>query len=80
MSSKSTLLLLPCCHIFDDCIGLNGTDTLVIDVSYGAITELSDDNDYIEVDGNSEFASLMRYLLKGKTKDELLKASKGEIR
>jgi len=78
MSSKSTLLLLPCCHIFDDCIGSNGTDTLVIDVSYGAISYLADDNDYIEAAGNSEFANLMRYLLKGKTKDELLKASKGE--
>ena len=78
MSSKSTLLLLPCCHIFDDCIGSNGTDTLVIDVSYGAVRDLTDDNDYIEVDGNSEFAKLMRYLLKGKTEDELLKASKGK--
>tara|TARA_R110001632_G_scaffold44553_3_gene113269 strand:- start:299 stop:535 length:237 start_codon:yes stop_codon:yes gene_type:complete len=78
MSSKSTLSLLPCCHIFDDCIGSNGTDTLVIDVSYGAIRDLTDDNDYIEVGGNSEFANLMRYLLKGKSYEELLKASKGE--
>lgn len=78
MSSKSTLSLLPCCHIFDDCIGSNGTDTLAIDVSYGAIRDLTDDNDYIEVGGNSEFANLMRYLLKGKSYEELLKASKGE--
>ena len=49
MSSKSTLLLLPCCHIFNDCIGSNGGDTLVIDVSYSAVRDLTDDNDYIEV-------------------------------
>ncbi|HHZ71422.1 MAG TPA: hypothetical protein EYN54_14350 [Methylococcaceae bacterium] len=79
MSSKSTLLLLPCCHIFNDCIGSNGGDTLVIDVSYSAVRDLTDDNDYIEVEQESEFANLMQYLLKGKTEDELLKASKGDL-
>ena len=80
MSSKSTLLLLPCCHIYNDSIGANGGDTLVIDVSYGTVKDLTDDNDYVEVEHNSEFANLMRYLLKGKTLDELLKASKGELK
>ena len=75
MSSKSTLLLLPCCHIYDDSIGEGGGETLGIDVSYDTVGR---DSEYIEVTGDSEFANLMRYLLKGKTKDELLKASKGE--
>ena len=73
MSAKSTILLLPCCHIYRDVM----IESLAIDVSYG---EVEDDSDCIEVDGNSEFANLIRYLLKGKTEDELLKASKGEIK
>ena len=75
MSSKGTILNLPCCHIYDDFIGTNSDRTLTIEVSYG---EVSEDSDTIEVEKGSEFANLMRYLLKGKTEDELLKASKGE--
>ena len=73
MSTKSTILLLPCCHIYRDVM----IESFAIDVSYG---EVEDNSDWIEVDGSSEFANLMRYLLKGKTEDELLKASKGEIK
>ena len=28
MSSKSSILCIPCTHIFNDCIGANGSDTL----------------------------------------------------
>jgi hypothetical protein len=56
MSSKSTLLSLPCCHIYTDCIGANGGDTLCIDVSYGEVEEES----FIEVKESSEFAQLIK--------------------
>lgn len=79
MSTKSTLLLLPCCHIFEDCIGSNGGDTLAIEVSYGDVLLTDLDVDYIEVESKSEFANLMRYLLKDKSLEELTKASRGEI-
>lgn len=79
MSSKSTILSLPCCHIYHDCIGANGGDTLVISVSYQNVEEGSDYNDHIEVEHDSEFARLIRHLLKGADKDELRRVSKGEI-
>ena len=72
MSTKSTLLSLPCCHIYNDCIGANGSNTLAISVDYGIAAYLdTDENDYIEVVGNSDFAIVMRYLLKDKTDEEL---------
>lgn len=74
VSSKSSILCIPCVHIFDDCIGANGGNTFCIDVSYDDV----EDSSFIEVDGKSEFANLMRYLLKGKTKEELEKAAKGD--
>ena len=79
MSSKSTVLFLPCCHIYNDCIGSDGGDTFAINVHYENTPDSQEDNDYIEVEQGSEFANLMRYLLKDKTEDELLKASKGLI-
>jgi hypothetical protein len=57
MSSKSTLLLLPCCHIYTDCIGANGGDTLCIEVSYG---EAEEESDFIEVEESSDFAQLIK--------------------
>ncbi len=75
MSSKSSILCIPCVHIFDDFIGANGGDTFCIDVSYGPV---DDNSDYIEVESDSEFANLMRYLLKDKTEEELIKAAKGD--
>ena len=57
MSSKSTLLMLPCCHIYTDCIGANGGDTLCIEVSYG---EAGEESDFIEVEEASEFAQLIK--------------------
>ncbi|PHR55984.1 MAG: hypothetical protein COA43_14805 [Robiginitomaculum sp.] len=57
MSTKSTLLLTPCCHIYTDCID----DTLCIDVSYGSIDEVN--NDHIEVHKNSDFANLMKDMI-----------------
>ena len=76
MSSKSTILSLPCCHIYYDCIGANGGDTLVISVDYGNTPSGGDDNDYIEVDANSEFAKLIAHLLEGKDKSELQQITK----
>jgi hypothetical protein len=72
MSTKSTEILLPCCHIYRDCAGNNWEESFCIDVYYGDIGELSS----IEVENESEFAKLMRYLLKGKTQDELISAIK----
>tara|TARA_R110000744_G_C19313622_1_gene556994 strand:- start:1229 stop:1432 length:204 start_codon:yes stop_codon:yes gene_type:complete len=57
MSSKSTLLLLPCCHIYTDCIGANGGDTLCIEVSYG---QVEDECDFIEVEASSDFGQLIK--------------------
>ena len=74
MSTKSSIICLPCVHIYDDCIGSNGGNTLCIDVDYDYV---GDDLDCIEVDGNSDFAKLIRYLLKGKTEEDLIKAIKG---
>lgn len=80
MSTKGTILSLPCCHIYHDCIGSNGDRTFAIEVDYEVARYLAtDENDYIEVEEKSEFANLMRYLLKGKTEGELLKASKGDL-
>ena len=73
MSSKSTIILLPCCHIFRDSIGSNGKETLNIEVSYGNVKDGNDHQDCIEVDKDSDFAKIMSYLLKDKTEEELLK-------
>jgi len=70
MSTRTTLLSLPCCHIYTCC----EDKTLSVDVDYDYVNASSQD---IEVWQESEFANLMRYLLKGKTEEELLKASKG---
>ncbi len=48
--------MLPCCHIYTDCIGANGGDTLCIDVSYGEVEEES----FIEVEESSDFAQLIK--------------------
>lgn len=77
MSSKQTIIGLPCCHIYRDYVGVNGVDTLVVSVEYGSVEDDGEQNDYIEVGGGSEFANLMCYLLKGKTEEELIKACKG---
>ena len=73
MSSKSTIILLPCCHIFKDFIGSNGNETLNIEVYYGNVKDGNDHQDCIEVEKNSDFAKIMSYLLKDKTEEELLK-------
>ena len=72
MSTKSTELNLPCCHIYRDCAGNNWEETFCIDVNYDDIDELSS----IEVKNDSDFAKLMRYLLKDKTEEELIEAIK----
>ena len=78
MSTKSTITCLPCCHIYRDCNGSNGEETLCIDVSYGNVKYKSAYQDCIEVENDSDFAKLMRYLLKGKTDEELQAAIKGD--
>ena len=72
MSTKSTELNLPCCHIYRDCAGNNWEETFCIDVIYGFVDDLNS----IEVENDSEFAKLMRYLLKDKKKEELINAIK----
>lgn len=79
MSTKSTITCLPCCHIYRDCIGSNGEETLCIDVSYGNVKCEGDYQDCIEVENDSDFAKLMRYLLKGKTDEELQAAIKAGL-
>lgn len=73
MSTKSTILLMRCCHIYTDHIGSNGKETLCIEVNHGDIEGL----DCIEVEYDSEFAKLMLILLQGKTESELLAIIKG---
>ena len=75
MSTKSTILSLPCCHIYHDFNGAGGKETLVISVYYGHTPEDGDDNDHIEVEADSEFARLILHLLRGKDKDKLREAS-----
>lgn len=70
MSTKSTELLLPCCHIYRDCAGNDWEETLCIDVSFGDVDGLNS----IEVKNDSDFAKLIRYLLKDKSEDELIEA------
>ena len=70
MSSKSTIIDLSCCHIYEDSNGSNGKETFCVGVAYDFVDAL----DFIEVEANSEFAILMRYLLKGKTESELKEA------
>ena len=78
MSTKSTILNLPCCHIYYNCIGSNGGDTLVISVDYGNTPEGGDDNNRIEVEADSEFAKLIIHLLNKKNQNKLRKITKGE--
>ncbi len=61
MSTKSTIFLDSCCHIYKDVIYHKGVEkqTLCIDVSYSSI----DDQDQIEVEWDSDFAKLVRKLL-----------------
>ena len=73
MSSKSTIILLPCSHIFRDSIGSNGNETLNIEVSYGDVKDGNAHQDCIEVEKDSDFAKIISYLLKDKTEEELLK-------
>ena len=75
MSGESEILDLPCCRIVDGFIGEDGIKTLFVNVSYGNIIDCEyNRNDYIEVEADSDFAKLIRYLLKEKTEDELKKA------
>ena len=55
MSSKSTLLLLPCCHIYTD-NHFDVGNTLCIEVYYGDIC----DDTVIEAYDGSEFAKLIK--------------------
>lgn len=66
MSSKSTILLTPFCHIYHDCIGSNGDETLCIEVSYDDVECGGVAQDFIEVKWDSEFSRLVQALLKGK--------------
>ena len=61
MSSKSTLFLTNCCHIYKDvdCDGGVENETLNIDVSY----DYEQDLNMISVSLNSDFAFLIRTML-----------------
>lgn len=77
MSTKATIKLLPCCHIYNDYIGSNGKETFCVEVHYGSVQDGRDSQDLIEVNHDSDFAKLMRYLLEGKTEEELQEAIEG---
>lgn len=71
MSTKSTVLLTPCCHIYKD-YTQNHTQyletytdeyVLVIDVSYGNIYD-GEEQDCIVVDWNSDFAAMIRFMVR----------------
>ncbi len=69
MSTKSTILLTNCCHIYRDkqyqhsespCDG--DDEVLVIDVSYGDIQD--DELNCIVVEWNSDFSAMIRFMIK----------------
>lgn len=66
MSTKSTLLLTNCCHIYRDYqIDENGftlmdKPILCIDVQYGYTEESVD---YIEVEWNSHFSRMIQFMI-----------------
>lgn len=70
MSTKSTILLTNCCHIYKDkqyqhtnyeCDA--DSDVLVIDVSYGDIQD-NDCQNSIVVEWDSDFAAMIRFMVK----------------
>lgn len=67
MSTKATIVNLPCCHIYEDSGHLSNPPTLCVDVQYGYVGEM----DSIKVMEGSDFSKILRYLLKGKTQEEL---------
>lgn len=70
MSTKSTLLCTPWCHIYKDHIGSNGKETLVIDCSYGnVVTE--EEHNCIEVESDSDFAVMIRAMIGAIGEDDL---------
>lgn len=73
MSTKSTIMCSDCCHFYYDVID----DTFCIQVDDGIIESNAQSRDTLEVANDSDFAKLMRYLLKGKTQEELNAAIKG---
>ena len=67
MSTKSTLLLTNCCHIYRD-YGANEDGTIdldseimSIDVNYGVIDK---GEGYIELEWESDFAAMIRHMIK----------------
>lgn len=75
MSTKSTIILTNCCHIYRDYqIDENGfvlmdKPTLCIEVSYGATKACSENplhqeyNDYIEVEYDSHFSRMIQFMV-----------------
>lgn len=72
MSTKSTLLWQPWCHIYKDHIGSNGKETLVIDCSYGNVAA-EEENNCIEVEADSDFAVMIRAMIGCIREEELLR-------
>ncbi|MGB1320881.1 MAG: hypothetical protein ACPG5L_08115 [Vibrio gallaecicus] len=71
MSTKSTILLTSCCHIYKDkqyqhtnlpCD--EDKETLVIDVSYGDIQDTYEYLNCIAVEWDSDFAAMIRFMIK----------------
>ena len=75
MSTKSTIAHTSGIHFYYDVIDR----TFCIQVDNGIIESNDKTNDTLEVAQDSEFANLMRYLLKGKTQEELEAAARGEL-
>jgi len=72
MSTKSTILLTNCCHIYHD-LGYqhsddkanHGKEVLVIEVEYGFIDdEKQGDQSAIIVEYNSDFAAMILHMIK----------------
>lgn len=69
MSTKSTIYSEPCCHVYKDVTydGQGESELLCIDVSYGAVEDYDGDcdNDFIQVEWDSDFAKLIRKAFAG---------------
>ncbi len=75
MSTKATIAHTSGIHFYHDVI----ERTFCIQVDNGIVESNDKTNDTLEVEEGSELANLMRYLLKGKTQEELEAAARGEL-